>query len=678
MAIEPVTREERFLAAAGGRSVTPPAPITRKEQLLQGIIDAVKSGGASPDVIEGAVNDYLNDNPVQPGATTEQAAQIEQNKTDIADLQTEVDELKESSGGSVDLTGVVRSVNGKTPDEKGNVEIDVSGSGQNVDLTGYAKESWVQEGFQPKGNYLTEVPEGYAKTADIPTKPDDIGAQPAGSYLTDETDPTVPSWAKQPKKPTYTASEVGARPADWMPTAQEVGALPSTTVIPAVPTKVSAFTNDAGYLTEHQDISSKLDADKLPEAVEDALAQAKASGAFNGKDGSDATVTAENIAKALGYVPVGAGTDSPLTGKKIVYDGDSICAAAFGYPKLIADKTACIFDNQAVGGARLCAVSDKHSVVNNLANLPTDGDIYCFEGGINDWWANTPVGTYTQGDYTGAVDATTIYGAMETICRYALTNFFGKAICFVIVHKVQNSAYSQNTAGHTFWDYRKAMIDVCEKYSIPYYDAFTKSGLNGWNAAQKAGLFVSGDGTHPTEAAYEAYYVPQLISLFESIVPVGDYEAPAKPVTYTNVLRTKTVDANGNPYNDGKGYKEDTYLNGSGVEQSSTYYDVTGFIECGIGDVFRLKNVQFCKNVNGNSKCQIQYYKADKSLMSVTGYCKDPTGLSEAWQAVTNDAGTDIIQFTVPTALNATLSYIRLCCGTLTDASVITINEEIE
>lgn len=98
MAIEPVTREERFLAAAGGQSVTPPEPITRKEQLLQGIIDAVKSGGANPDVIEGAVNDYLNANPVQPGATTEQAAQIEQNKNDIADLQTEVDELKESGG----------------------------------------------------------------------------------------------------------------------------------------------------------------------------------------------------------------------------------------------------------------------------------------------------------------------------------------------------------------------------------------------------------------------------------------------------------------------------------------------------------------------------------------------------------------------------------------------------
>lgn len=62
---------------------------------------------------------------------------------------------------------------------------------------------------------------------------------------TEETDPTVPAWAKAASKPTYTAVEVGA--------------LPDTTVIPTVPTKVSAFTNDAGYLTKHQDISGKLD-----------------------------------------------------------------------------------------------------------------------------------------------------------------------------------------------------------------------------------------------------------------------------------------------------------------------------------------------------------------------------------------------------------------------------------
>lgn len=36
--------------------------------------------------------------------------------------------------------------------------------------------------------------------------------QPAGSYLTQESDPTVPDWAKAAQKPSYTASEVGADP----------------------------------------------------------------------------------------------------------------------------------------------------------------------------------------------------------------------------------------------------------------------------------------------------------------------------------------------------------------------------------------------------------------------------------------------------------------------------------
>ena len=94
----------------------------------------------------------------------------------------------------------------------------------------YVTESEMQNYAQPKGDYLTEVPDGYAKTSDIPTKPEDIGAQPKGNYLTSipseyiteseleakkyltsftETDPTVPSWAKAANKPTYTKSEVG-------------------------------------------------------------------------------------------------------------------------------------------------------------------------------------------------------------------------------------------------------------------------------------------------------------------------------------------------------------------------------------------------------------------------------------------------------------------------------------
>ena len=60
----------------------------------------------------------------------------------------------------------------------------------------------------------------------------------------EETDPTVPDWAKAETKPTYTA--------------EEVGALPDTTVIP---TKTSELINDSGYISSLQDVSGKLDSD---------------------------------------------------------------------------------------------------------------------------------------------------------------------------------------------------------------------------------------------------------------------------------------------------------------------------------------------------------------------------------------------------------------------------------
>lgn len=63
----------------------------------------------------------------------------------------------------------------------------------------------------------------------IPTKTSDLTND--SGFISQETDPTVPSWAKAPTKPTYTAGEVGALPADTR-----------------IPAKLSELTNDDGYL----------------------------------------------------------------------------------------------------------------------------------------------------------------------------------------------------------------------------------------------------------------------------------------------------------------------------------------------------------------------------------------------------------------------------------------------
>ena len=171
-----------------------------------------------------------------------------------------------------------------------------------INDSGFTTETYVQEYAQPKGDYAlqSDIPEVSVKS---------VNGQIGNVNLN----------------------------------AEDVGALPNTTVIPTVPTNVSAFTNDIGYLTEHQSldglatesyvdtalanlvnsapealntldelaaalgddanfattvtnqISGKLDASELPTAVNDALTQAKASGEFdgadgtNGKDGTSAT-----------------------------------------------------------------------------------------------------------------------------------------------------------------------------------------------------------------------------------------------------------------------------------------------------------------------------------------------------------------------------------------------------
>lgn len=95
----------------------------------------------------------------------------------------------------------VKTVNGVAPDENGNVEVQ-GGGGASV---------YVQE-EEP-----SDAPVG---TLWYDTDEESSGGGSGGIAV--ETDPTVPAWAKQPSKPTYTASEVGA--------------LPASTVIPTVPT----------------------------------------------------------------------------------------------------------------------------------------------------------------------------------------------------------------------------------------------------------------------------------------------------------------------------------------------------------------------------------------------------------------------------------------------------------
>jgi len=193
----------------------------------------------------------------------------------------------------------------------------------------------------------------------------------AAGGVAEETDPTVSAWAKQAQKPNYTASEVGADPAGTASSvmsghnveryahedirlalqaltdrvnaalnspdgtldqlAEIVAYIKSNkSLIDAITTsKVSVsdivdnlVTNVAGKpLSAAQGVAlkalidglstGKLDASRLQEAIDTALAQAKANGEFDGKDGSAATL---ELSMGAALAPGAAPTVTELSG----------------------------------------------------------------------------------------------------------------------------------------------------------------------------------------------------------------------------------------------------------------------------------------------------------------------------------------------------------------------------
>ena len=371
---------------------------------------------------------------------------------------------------------------------------------------------------------------------------------------------------------------------------------------------------------------------------------------------------------------------SPLKGKKIVYDGDSICSSwgtsrnGGAYPKIIADIVEGEYDNQGVGGGRIVTAEGSsdtfHSIVDNIVNLPTDGDLYCFEGGVNDHWHGVPLGTFSESDYTEELDKTTFCGALETIFRYAITHFVGKPICYIVVHKCPSSAFSSGYYGSsdTFADFRDKALGICEKYSIPVYDAWKDSGINSWNASQLANYFIvsestgTGDGTHPNEQGYRRYYVPQLIDLFERIMPIGA-TSPDEPLS-SNVLETV-------------GYLANKHLSkGTGSVSDNEGTCVTGQIPVSVGDTIYMQNITISDTLDSTNvyRNQVGGYKADGSWVFVKNLVGDTIDFN------IQSSGGNITQFTIPSDLlgGDTKGFIRISATNIDETSIITKNEPID
>ena len=189
--------------------------------------------------------------------------------------------------------------------------------------------------------------------------------------------------------------------------------------------------------------------------------------------------------------------ENKLYGKKIIWNGDSICAgfAVTGnWSTRIAEKNNATCINYAIGGGTVAeglpllkSGKARHSVSATLDRMYAehpDADYVIFDGGSNDsdllgYAAENPeqtkLGVLDPMDYSGDYDRNTFTGALESVFYRATKYWKGKKIAFIIAQKM---GYHHPRLFRNRRCYFDRAVEVCLKWGIPYMDLWNGCYLN--------------------------------------------------------------------------------------------------------------------------------------------------------------------------------------------------------
>ena len=133
---------------------------------------------------------------------------------------------------------------------------------------------------------------------------------------------------------------------------------------------------------------------------------------------------------------------------------------------------------------------------------------------------------------------------------------------------------------------------------------------------------------------------------------------------YTNILPL-AVDASGNSYNGGLGYKVGWRLNSSKAEVQHASYCCTGFIPITGDGTIRIKGAT--KSTPGGG--YLYFFKADRT-----------TGVGSIYESALYNTEVNGVLTFKPTDLSASgidAVYMRISTGAIDGNTIITLNEEI-
>ena len=294
-----------------------------------------------------------------------------------------------------------------------------------------------------------------------------------------ETDPTVPDWAKQPEKPTYTASEVGA--------------LPDTTKIPS---KTSDLQNDSGFLTEHQDLSGYALKSEVPKSASDVGADAAgtavakvsehntASNAHN-----DIRLLVQGLTERLNALADSDDTTLDQMSEVVAYIKsnksliDAITTSKVNVSDIIDNLTTNVSNKplSAAQGVKLKALIDAILIPTKLSELENDSG-YAKTTDIPDKLPNPQKLTFTgavTAEYDGSAPLSVEIPSGGGVDSWELVNSVTTS------EEVTTVEISTNSNGETF-SHENILVAIY----VPYGESITGqvSFINQWNTFKVSGI----------------------------------------------------------------------------------------------------------------------------------------------------------------------------------------------
>lgn len=486
----------------------------------------LKNVTVSDEKIQSAVTDYLRVNPVLPGATTEQAQQIEQNKTDVAALKEETSSLKEDLGNlnkeKLDFD-VVYEVGDDGEVVSSTKMMDISGNGE---IAKISADSVYKDNIIPLPNIAEKTVNGLTYSVkdgimslngtattytliDMGVNLSMMDGLSAIGYKIFILDGTLPSGVSiilglslggyaqtltntvQEKKSSSLIAFNNKNIGISINNTTAINVKFGVVVIPIndIPLKFNVGKKYAGYMLNQLICTNNM-------------------WAFG------ANISKIKLAQYYRF------RKNKLYGKSLFVAGDSV-AFGFGsggksYADIIAEKNKMSMKKVAVSGTTFAKRDGMtNSILEQVQMMNKLYDYVLIEGGFNDYFQRNngvSIGTMPKNMNSSRDDKTT-YGALDSICLWIKQNYPASKILFVVPHKIMTIT---GVIDSEFYPYLQAIRDVCEKYSISYADIALKGGCTPFYQEFRDTYF-SGDGIHPNLEGYESFYVPRIEAEMEMI-----------------------------------------------------------------------------------------------------------------------------------------------------------------